>query len=136
MKGERRLTVTNTGRRETARSALLLLDMVRALAATTAQSVRLIIPLTESGGTLSYNHFLCCLRSTEMHRCLLCGRMPLLNDDGTLKHTSQPQAHATEWMLVAAACEGRVALQQSGGRLQRGERLLAAALAAGRDDRG
>jgi hypothetical protein len=64
----RKLTMTNAGRRETTRSALLLLNVVRALAATTAQSVRLIIPLTESGGTLSYNHFLCCLRSTEMQR--------------------------------------------------------------------
>jgi hypothetical protein len=61
--------MTNAGRGETARSALLLLNVVRALAATTAQSVRLIIPLTESGGTLSNNHFLCCLRSTEMHSC-------------------------------------------------------------------
>ena len=61
------LTMTNAGRGETAGCALLLLDMVRALAAATAQSVRLVIPLTESGGTLSYNHFLCCLRSTEMH---------------------------------------------------------------------
>jgi hypothetical protein len=68
--GGRRLTVTNAGGREAARGALLLLDVVRALSAATAQGVRLIIPLTESGGTLSYNHFLCCLRSTEMHRCL------------------------------------------------------------------
>ena len=61
------LTMTGAGRGETARCALLLLNVVRALAAATAQSVRLVIPLTESGGTLSYNHFLCCLRSTEMH---------------------------------------------------------------------
>ena len=71
-------TMTNAGRGETARSALLLLDVVRALAATTAQSVRLIIPLTESGGTLSYNHFLCCLRSTEMHRWIILERSCVL----------------------------------------------------------
>jgi hypothetical protein len=64
-------TMTNAGRGKTARSALLLLNMVRTLATTTAQGVRLIIPLTESGGTLSNNHFLCCLRSTEMHSYLL-----------------------------------------------------------------
>ena len=71
-------TVANAGRGETARSTLLLLNVVRALAATTAQSVRLIIPLTESGGTLSYNHFLCCLRSTEMHSWVLIERSCVL----------------------------------------------------------
>jgi len=47
------LTPPHLGKRVSARRALLLLDVVRAVAAAPAQSVRLVVPGTLAGCTLS-----------------------------------------------------------------------------------
>jgi hypothetical protein len=49
------LTSAHVRRRIAARRARTLLDVVGALAATTAQSVRLVVALTKAGRTLAYN---------------------------------------------------------------------------------
>ena len=52
---EKGLTSAHVRRRIAARRARSLLDVVGALAATTAQSVRLVVALTKAGRTLAYN---------------------------------------------------------------------------------
>ena len=47
--------MAHVSRRVTAGTASRLLDVVRTLAATTAQSVRLVVALTEAGRTLAHN---------------------------------------------------------------------------------
>ena len=49
------LTFAEAGRGVTAGTAFALLNMQRTLAAATASDMGLVVPLTEAGGTLSYN---------------------------------------------------------------------------------
>jgi len=56
--GAEQRTLAGLGSGEAARRALVLLDVQRAATASTAQSVRLVVALTEAGGTL--RHLGCC----------------------------------------------------------------------------
>ncbi len=49
------LTFAEAGRGVAAGTAFTLLNMQRTLAAATASDMGLVVPLTEAGGTLSYN---------------------------------------------------------------------------------